>query len=90
MSSWREGYNRAVLAWLSRYLAERRPYGDWGVPAEIVDISERIDKGFGGSDVTAGDDPTIELTVVWKNTEGIRHAISEDMTFTQLMKELTP
>ncbi|MGW2666242.1 hypothetical protein ACWCW7_35265 [Nocardia tengchongensis] len=88
MSDWREGFNRAVLTWLTAHLAQQRPFLDWGTPAEIVDISEKIDKGFGGSDVTAGDDPVIELTITWRNTEGAQHVLSEDMALTQLMKEL--
>ncbi|WP_405490435.1 hypothetical protein [Nocardia sp. NBC_00511] len=88
MSGWREGFHRDVLTWLARVPASR-PHADWGTPAEIVDITEAISRGFGGSSVTAGDDPAIELTITWRDTEGIQHVITEAMTLTELMKELT-
>lgn len=87
-SDWREGFNRAVLAWLGRWLPEQRPYGDWGTPAEIVSIEEEIYEGFGGSDVTAADDPTILLTITWRNDRGERQVIAENMTLTELMSRL--
>ncbi|MFD4439008.1 hypothetical protein ACFWPK_04425 [Nocardia sp. NPDC058519] len=88
MSDWREGFHRDVLAWIPKYLNEMRPHLDWGTPAEIVSIEEELDKSFGGSDVTAGDDPRIMLTISWKNTAGEQHLIYEEMTLTDLMRRL--
>lgn len=87
--SWREGFHQAVGEWLDRSLPETRPYDDYGRFAEIVDITEELDLGFGGSDVTAPDDPVVDLTIVWRNTVGEQHAVSFEMTLTELMKELT-
>lgn len=89
MSDWREGFHRDVLAWLGPHLAETRPHGwDLGTPVEIVSIDEQLDKGFGGSDVTAGEDPQILLTITWKNEAGQQRSTSEEMTLTELMRRL--
>lgn len=87
MSDWREGFHTALGAYIQRYVEHARPHGDWGQFASIIDVTETIDKGF-GSDVTAGDDPEIELSVTWLNTAGQRHSVSLDTTLAQLMKEL--
>lgn len=90
MSDWRDGFHRDVLAWLGPHLVETRPPGAWnlGTPAEIVSIEEELDTGFGGSDVTAGDDPKILLTITWKNTMGQKRSTAEYMTLTELMRRL--
>ncbi|MFC8531961.1 hypothetical protein [Nocardia sp. NPDC057227] len=89
MSDWREGFYRDVADYLERTeLAEQRPAGNWKKIDRILDISERIDPGFSGSDVTAGDDPEIELTISWVDVSGGRFTISRHMSLTELMRKL--
>lgn len=92
MSTWLEGFHAALAAMLQRQLDERREPDRPEVPRQIVDrvtgVDTAIAPGFGGSDVTAGDDPRIMVTITWKNTAGEQHSIWVEMTLTELMRRL--
>lgn len=86
---WRAGFHAAIATWLNRVLPERRPDLAGKQVVTVLSVEEEWDRGFGGSDVTAGDDPEVNLTIYWLDQDGQRQFYFAPMLLTDLMKELT-
>ena len=56
---------------------------------EVIDWTEHIELGFGGSDVTAPDDPEIEVEFRIRDRCGGVRSVQYGASFTDLLRQLT-
>lgn len=60
-----------------------------GTVAEILDIREDFDRGYGWSDVTGGDDPRVSVVVTFRDGDGETSWWHYEGLFTDLIRKLT-
>lgn len=89
VTDWRVGFYAAVVDWLNRTLPEKHADWDFKTVVSVLSVEEALDRGFCGSDVTAGDDPEVDLRICWIDIDGARQNHLFSMFLTDLMKELT-
>lgn len=93
MSTWLEGFHAALAAMLQRQLDERREPDRPEVPRQIVDrvtgVDTAIAPGFGGSDVTAGEEPKVCLRIDAVMSTGLQQTFPYWGGLGELIRELT-
>lgn len=87
--SWQARFYADVADWLNRTLPQRWPESNYKQVATVLSVDEELEFGFGGSDVTAPDNPKVDLTLTWLDVDGDRQTLVVSMLMTELMNELT-
>lgn len=93
MSAWLDGFHAALAALVQRRLDESREPDRPEIPRQIVDrvtgVDTALEHGFGGSDVTAGEDPTVYVQITAVMRSGHTMTYSYWGTLGDLIRELT-
>lgn len=93
MSTWQEGFHAALADMLQRQLDEQREPDRPEIPRQVVDRVTGVDtamcEGFGGSDVTAGEDPEVYVKIDAVMSTGERRTFPYWGSLGNLVRELT-